>query len=91
MKQSQLTATIERIKALELEQEAIADELEALKDCLKAELVAQGTDCLIIGNHKIRYTNFTAKRFDTKAFKADNEELYLQYLKETAGKRFYIS
>ena len=49
MGQQELTATIERIKELEAEQEAISAEMETLKDRLKAVLVKQGVDKMLVG------------------------------------------
>lgn len=91
MKQQELTAAIARIKELETEQERIADELENLKDSVKAEMVKQGVEKMLIESYKVSYTKYTTHRFDTKAFKTDHEDMYTQYTKATEARRFTIS
>ena len=91
MGQKELTATIERIRDLEAEQTALITELEGLKDTVKAYMVAEGTERLLVGGYKVNYTKYTTSRFDSKKFKVDNESLYNQYLKTTEARRFTIS
>ena len=91
MGQQELTATIERIKELEAEQEAISAEMETLKDRLKAVLVRQGVDKMLVGNYKVSNTKYTTHRFDSKAFKADHEDMYKEYTKAVEAHRFTIS
>ncbi len=91
MRQQELTATLARIKELEAEQFAITDELEALKDTVKAYMVSQGTEKMLIGQYKVSYKKYTTSRFDSKTFKAEHEALYNQYVKATESRRFAIS
>lgn len=91
MGQNELTATIERIKELEAEQEAISAEMETLKDRLKAELVKQGVDKMMVGGYKVSNTKYTTHRFDSKAFKADHAEMYAEYTKAVEAHRFTIA
>ena len=91
MGQKELTATLARIEELEAQQASIKDELEGLKDTVKAYMVAQGTDRMLVGGYKVSYTKYTTSRFDSTKFKADNESLYKQYLKTTEARRFTIS
>lgn len=91
MKQAEITATIERLQELQAQQDEIGAEIEALKDALKAELVRQGAERMMVGGYKVSYTKYTTHRFDTTAFKKDHMELYGQYTKETEARRFSIS
>ena len=88
MGQKELTATLARIKELEAEHEAITDELEALKDTVKAYMVSQGTETMRVGVYKVSYKRYTSSRFDSKAFKVEHEALYNQYIKTTEARRF---
>ena len=91
MGQNELTATIERIIELEAEQEAISAEMESLKDKLKAELVKQGVEKMLVSGYKVSNTKYTTHRFDSKAFKADHAEMYEEYTKEIEAHRFTIA
>ncbi len=90
MGQKELTATIERIRELEAQQDAINAELEGLKDTVKAYMVSQGTERVLIGGYKVNYTKYTTSRFDSKEFKVDHKDLYEQYTKKTEARRFTI-
>ena len=91
MGQKELTATLARIKELEAEHEAITDELEALKDTVKAYMVSQGTETMRVGVYKVSYKRYTSSRFDSKTFKAEHEALYNQYVKATESRRFMVN
>ena len=53
MKEQELTATIERIKELEAQQEEINAELESLKDTMKAYMVSQNAEKMLSGNVRL--------------------------------------
>ncbi len=74
------------------EWEALADEArqeaEAVRDLIKAELLAHNTEEMETGKHIVRWTSVLSNRFDTTAFKREHAELYKLYTKQTASKRF---
>lgn len=75
--------------------EALADEArqeaEAVRDLIKAELLAHNTEEMETGKHIVRWTSVLSNRFDTTAFKREHAELYKLYTKQTASKRFSIA
>ena len=77
------------------EWEALADEArqeaEAVRDLIKAELLAHNTEEMETGKHIVRWTSVLSNRFDTTAFKREHAELYKLYTKQTASKRFAIA
>ena len=91
MGQHELKATIERIRELEAQQDELVAELEGLKDTVKAYMVSEGTERMLIGGYKVSYTKYTTSRFDSKRFKADNEALYSEYVKTSEARRFTIT
>ena len=83
-------------KVLELKElKAMADEVSAevkkIEEELKAELDAQQVDEMQAGAFKVRYKTIVTTRFDSKAFKAENAELYDRYTKESTSKRFTVA
>lgn len=81
-------AELKNIKALMAEWQA---QVDALEDDIKAEMAAQETDKLIVGDYTVTWTKYISHRLDTKTFKADHEDLYTQYLKEVPAQRFAVT
>ncbi len=49
------------------------------------------TSELIVDVYTVHYTDAVSERFDSKALKKADEELYNKYLKSTKTKRFSIT
>ena len=91
MSKDELIAKIETLKEWEdLVAEATA-EAEAIRDSIKQEMVAQGTEEMEAGAYIVRYTSVLSNRFDTTAFKKCYADLYKTFTKQTASRRFSIS
>lgn len=69
----------------------LQEEEELLKDQLKAEMVYIGEEVLEGDGWKASWINVNNRRFDTKAFKVDHEEMYEAYMKSTTGTRFILT
>lgn len=83
-----------KIKKMQ-EWEALAEEAkaeaEALKDEIKAEMLAQNADEMTAGRYICRWTSVLSNRFDTTTFKKEHSEMYKQYTKQTSSRRFSIA
>ena len=83
-----------KIKKLQ-EWEALAEEAkaeaEALRDEIKAEMLARDTEELEAGRYIIRWTPVLSNRFDTTTFKKEHGEMYKLYTKQTTSRRFSIA
>lgn len=90
MSKIELYYLIEALKEWESVMEEAKAEADAIRDQIKEELVAQGTEELEVGNYIIRYTSVLSNRFDTTAFKREHNDLYKQFTKQTASRRFSI-
>ena len=82
---------IEALKEWESVMEEAKAEADALRDQIKAELIAQETEEMEVGNYIVRYTSVLSNRFDTTAFKKEHNDLYKQFTKQTASRRFSIA
>ena len=69
----------------------ITSKIEALKDAIKAEMLKRDTEELEAGAYIIRWTSVLSNRFDSSAFKKEHSELYKQFTKQVASKRFSIA
>ena len=86
-----LTARVSELKELQALIEEAQERAEAIKDELKAEMTARGSDSLTAGIFKVRWQTVRGSRFDSAAFKRENAELYNRYVIETATRRFTVA
>ena len=82
---------IEALKEWEKVMEEAKAEVESLRDQIKEEMMAQGTEEMEVGNYIVRYTSVLTNRFDTTSFKREHNDLYQQFTKQTASRRFSIA
>lgn len=85
---------VKKIEALSEWEAIIADaqaEAEAIRDSIKAEMLARDTEELQAGTYTIRWTSVLSNRFDTTAFKKEFNELYKKYTKQISSRRFSIA
>lgn len=88
---NELEARIEKMQEWEtLAAEATA-EVEAIKDSIKAEMLARNAEELQAGRFIIRWTSVVSNRFDSSAFKKVHGELYKAFCKAICSRRFTIS
>ena len=81
---------IKRLQAIEAQQKELDQQAEAIKMEIRAAMEAQGTDELHTGNFIIRWKEIISNRLDSKSLKATFPDIYSQFAKETASKRFSI-
>ena len=90
-KEKEFAAKIRAIKELEQQKKQTEESIDELKDEIKAYMDKNKTSELAVGVFTVHWSETTSERFDSKAFKKDNEELYTEYLKTTTTKRFSIT
>ena len=91
MSQNEIVAKIEQLKEWEAILEEAQTEVEALRDCIKAQMLERGTEELQAGTYIVRWTSVLSNRFDSTAFKKEHGELYKSFTKQVASKRFSIA
>ena len=87
MSKQELIAKIEELNQWEALMEEAKNEAEALRDAIKAEMLQQDTEEMIIGTYIVRWTSVLSNRFDTTGFKKVHSDLY----KQVASRRFTIA
>ena len=90
-KEKEFTAKIRQIKELEQQKKQAEEAISDLKDEIKAYMDKNKTSELSVDVFTVHWSETTSERFDSKAFKKDNEELYSKYLKSGTTKRFSIT
>ena len=87
----EITSKIEALKDLEALIEEAKAEAENLRDEIKAEMLNRNTEEMEAGQYIIRWTSVLSQRFDTTSFKKVYGDLYKEYTKQTASRRFSIN
>ena len=90
MSKIELYYLIEALREWESVMEEAKAEADAIRDQIKSEMLAQETEEMEVGNYIVRYTSVLSNRFDTTAFKREHNDLYKQFTKQTASRRFSI-
>lgn len=87
----EITTKIEALRDLEELIEEAKAEAETLRDEIKAEMMARDIEELSAGQFVVRWTSILSNRFDTTGFKKAYGDLYKQYTKQVASRRFTVS
>ncbi len=86
-----MESKIAKLQEWETLAEEARAEAEALRDEIKAEMLARDTEEMEAGRFICRWTSVLSNRFDTTAFKKEHSDMYKQYTKQTASRRFSIA
>ena len=89
MSRNELISKIDALNEWEALAAEAAAEIEDLKDAIKREM--GDSEELIVGPYIVRWTSVLTQRFDSTAFKREHSELYKEFTKQTASRRFSIS
>lgn len=87
----ELIKKIKDVKELERLIEEAQAEVEALKDEIKEEMKARGTEEMEVGTFIIRWTSVLSNRFDSTAFRKVMPDVYKVYTKPVTSRKFTIS
>ena len=91
MSTTEITTKIESLKELEALIEEAKAEAETLRDEIKTEMLNRGTEELEAGQYIVRWTSVLSQRFDTTGFKKAYGDLYKEFTKQIASRRFSIA
>ncbi|MDE6520392.1 MAG: hypothetical protein K2K91_08080 [Ruminococcus sp.] len=90
-KEKEFLEKIRTIKELEQQKKQADEKIDELKGDIKAYMDKNSTSELTVDIFTVHYTEIETERFDSKALKAADEELYKKYLKSSTSKRFSIT
>lgn len=91
MSANEMEMKIAKLQEWEQLLEEAKAEVESLKDEIKAEMLNRNTEEMSAGRYIVRWTSVLSNRFDTTTFKRDHAEMYKQYMKQTASRRFSVA
>lgn len=82
---------VKKLKALESQIAELQEQADAIRSELKADLEEKGVDELETKNFIIRWKEIISNRLDGKALKAALPDVYNQFCKASASRRFTIA
>ena len=91
MSKNEIITKIETIRELEDLIEEAKAEADALRDLIKQQMLAEGTEELEAGQYMVRYQNIVSNRFDSSAFKKLMPDVYKSFIRQSTSKRFSIA
>ena len=91
MDKKELIEKIEALQEWETILEEAKNEVESLRDEIKADMAEKELDEMDLGQYIVRWTPILSNRFDTTAFKKAYGDLYKAYTKQVASRRFTIA
>ena len=91
MTNKELEIKIKGIKEMQRIKDEADKEIKKLQDEIKAEMTVRQVKEIITDEYKVRYTDVTTNRFDTKTLKSKYLDLYNQFIKPTSSMRFSIN
>ena len=87
----EITTKIAALKELEDLIEEAKAEAETLRDEIKTEMLNRNTEEMEAGQYIVRWTSVLSQRFDTTGFKKAYGDLYKDFTKQIASRRFSIA
>lgn len=81
------------VKMQEWEQlaEDAAAEAEAIRDTIKAEMLARDTEELAAGRFIVRWRSVLTSRFNSSEFKKAMPDVYAAFIRQSQSRRFSVS
>lgn len=82
---------VKRLQEIEAQQKELETAAEAIRAELKADMEKKGLDELKTKNFILRWKEIISNRLDSKALKAALPDVYGQFCKASASRRFTIA
>ena len=86
-----LEGYVEKMQEWDAIAEEAKAEADALRDKIKAEMLARDTEELKAGRFIVRWTSVLSSRFDTASFKKQYGDLYQSFMKQVSSRRFSVA
>ncbi len=91
MRNTEIRQTVTELQELYAQADLLKAKITAREALIKEEMDARETEELNLGNVIIRFTSILSNRFDTTAFKRLHKDLYNEFIKQVASRRFSIA
>jgi len=79
------------LKELKLLREELNNEIAAIEDKIKAQMLEANTDSIVTTQFRITWKEVKTSRVDVTALKQALPDIYSMFTKETVARRFIVS
>lgn len=79
------------LKQIQAEKAVLEAQEEAIIQGIKEALLERDLSDTYFGVHHVKWTKYTSHRLNTKAFRAEHEDLYQQYQMTVEASRFSVN
>lgn len=90
MKNQEIRNTVVELQELYAQADTIKALIVERESAIKDEMDAREVETLDLGNVIIRFTSVLSSRFDSVTFKKFHKDLYNEFIKQVASRRFSI-
>lgn len=91
MKNQEIRNTIAELQDLYAAQDLLKAQITEREQAIKEEMENRELEELNLGNVIVRFTSILSNRFDTTTFKKLHKDLYNEFIKQVASRRFSIA
>ena len=91
MSKNEIATMIEQMNNYDELASKIKSKADAIREAIKAEMLARDTEELIAGQYIVRWTSVVSNRFDSTTFKRLYADLYKDFTKPVSSRRFTVS
>lgn len=88
---SEVDAKVKELCELRNMEAEVKSAITAIEDSLKAEMLVKNTDILSGKDYTITWKTIVKNRFDSAAFKLTHADLFAQFSRSRATRRFVIA
>ena len=91
MSKNEITSLIEQMNNYDELAAKVKAKADAIREAIKAEMLARDTEELIAGQYIVRWTSVVSNRFDSTTFKRLYADLYKDFTRPVSSRRFTVS
>lgn len=91
MTERQIENRVKKLRQIEAQRKALEEQEKALKEEIKRDMESKGLEEMATKNFIIRWKEIISNSLDSKALKAALPDVYGQFTKQSASKRFTIA
>lgn len=91
MTERQIENRVRKLKELESQRKALEEQEKALKAEIKKDMESKGLEEMKTKNFVIRWKEIISNSLDSKALRASFPDIWEQFTKQSANKRFTIA
>ena len=91
MSNREMLTKIEMLNHYEAMAAEFKKQADVIRDEIKAEMISQNTETLIVDQYIVRWTDVLSQRLDSTSLKREMPEIYKIFTKQIASRRFSIT